>query len=122
MQSDAPDVDTYLKTVPIERRTCLIAIRDLCVKTLEGYTEAMGYGMPGYSKDGVGEVGFASQKHFIALYILKVPVMEAFRAELKQPGISMGKGCIRYSKPEKVDLGLVERMLRATAESDAVVC
>lgn len=118
MQSDALTVDAYLASVPAERRACLTAIRDLCSKTLDGYEEKMGYGMPGYTKNGAAAMGFASQKHFIALYFGKVQVVEAFREELKKPGVSIGKSCIRYSKPEKVDLALVERILQATLEME----
>jgi len=36
---------------------------------------------------------------------------------LKGQGISHQKGCIRYSKPERINFDLVESMLRATQES-----
>jgi uncharacterized protein YdhG (YjbR/CyaY superfamily) len=120
MQSTANDVTSYLQDLPDERRACLTRLRQLCLDTLVGYEEVMEYGMPGYKKNGVGEVGFASQKNYISLYILKQPVIEAYRAELA--GLNIGKGCIRYSKPEKVDFAVVEKLLRATRESDAVPC
>ena len=63
-------------------------LRQLCLDTLEGYEEVMDYGMPGYKKNGVGEVGFASQKNYISLYILKEPVIAAHRAQFA--GLSVG--------------------------------
>jgi hypothetical protein len=69
-----------------------------------------------------GRVGFASQKHFIGLYILRTDVMKTHRDLLKIKGVSLGKGCIRYSKPEKIDFKVVESMLKATVESTGVVC
>ena len=80
------------------------------------------YGMPGYSRKGVVEVGFASQKHVIALYILRTDVMKTHMHMLNVKGVSYGKGCIRYSKPERIDFKVVESMLRATEESMGVVC
>ena len=48
--------------------------------------------------------------------------MNAHKHLLVGKGISHGKGCIRYSKPERIDFGVVESMLRATQESMGPVC
>jgi uncharacterized protein YdhG (YjbR/CyaY superfamily) len=79
----------------------------------------MDYGGPSYKRNGEVEVGFASQKHFIGLYTLRVrtDVMKVRRHRLKGKGISVGKGAIRYSKPERIDFDVVESMLRATQNS-----
>lgn len=122
MQSSAKTVTDYLQEVPAERQAALTQLRDLCRKTLTGFDEAMTYGMPGYARNGEVEVGFASQKHFIALYILKTDVMAAHQDRLKVKGVSLGKGCIRYSKPEKIDFVVVESLLKATLESDNAIC
>ena len=122
MQSSAKTVPAYLKEVPAERQAALKQLRDLCRSVLAGYKESMEYGMPGYSRNAVVEVGFASQKHFIALYILRTDVMNAHRYLLNVPGITLGKGCIRYSKAEKIDFKVVERLLKATVESTGEVC
>jgi hypothetical protein len=34
----------------------------------------------------------------------------------------LGKGCIRYSKPEKIDFAVVEKLLVGTLESIHVIC
>jgi uncharacterized protein YdhG (YjbR/CyaY superfamily) len=120
MQSTATDVSSYLQELPEDRRVSLTKLRHLCLDTLVGYEEGMDYGMPGYKKNGVGEVGFASQKNYISLYILKEPVIAAYRAQLA--GLSVGKGCIRYSKPEKIDFVVVEQLLIATRDSAAEPC
>lgn len=122
MQSQAKTVPAYLKEVPAGRRDALKRLRALCRKHLKGFEESMEYGMPNYRRRGVAEVGFASQKHFIALYILRTDVMKAHADQLKGRGISHGKGCIRYSKPEKIDFEVVESMLKATVESTGEVC
>lgn len=115
MQSTANDVTVYLDQVPDERRACLAALRTLCLDTLAGYHENMSFGMPSYQRNGTVEVAFASQKNYISLYMLKSAVVAAHREELA--GLKVGKGCIRYTKPEKLDFALIEKLLVATRES-----
>ncbi|MCM3904898.1 MAG: DUF1801 domain-containing protein [Pyrinomonadaceae bacterium] len=122
MQSTAKTVTVYLDEVPAERKAALAKLRDLCCTSLKGFEESMRYGGPCYSRNGEVEVGFASQKHFIALYILRTDVMNAHRDLLKGKGVSLGKGCIRYSKPEKIDFKVVKMLLKATQESTGVIC
>ena len=122
MQSDVKDVSTYTEEAPAERQDALRKLRELCQRHLTGFTEDMAYGGPAYSRNGEVEVGFASQKNFIGLYILRTDVMNAHRDQLKGKGISLGKGAIRYSKPERIDFNVVESMLRATVQSTGPVC
>ena len=124
MQSSAKTVPAYIKEAPAARRETLKRLRDLCRATLTGFKESMQYGGPCYSRDGVVEVGFASQKNYIGLYTFRVrtDVMRSHRYLLNRPGITFGKGAIRYSKPEKIDFNVVEKMLRATVESEGEVC
>ncbi len=122
MQSEAKTVDEYLEEVPAERKEALTRLRDLCRSALKGFDETMDYGGPAYKRNGVVEVGFASQKNFIGLYILKQEVMDAYKEQLSGKGVSIGKGVIRYSKPERIDFELVEAMLVASEKSDAPVC
>jgi uncharacterized protein YdhG (YjbR/CyaY superfamily) len=122
MQSTAKDVTSYLQQVPKERQETLTKLRQLCLEVLESYQESMDYGMPCYKKNSIAEVGFASQKHFIALYILKKDVLDAHRDSLKVKGVSLGKGCIRYSKAEKIDFNLVKQLLEKTSASSSEIC
>lgn len=122
MQSKAKDVTTYIEEAPAERQEALTRLRDLCRDLLMGFEETMDYGGPSYKRNGVVEMGFASQKHFIGLYILRTDVMNAHKDQLKGKGVSTGKGAIRYSKPERIDFGVVESMLRGTLASTGQVC
>jgi len=122
MQSTAKNVNEYLDEVPAERKAVLTKLRKLCRASLKEFEETMMYGMPVYVRNGQAEVSFASQKNFIALYILKKDVMDSHRDLLKVKGVSLGKGCIRYSKPEKIDFKVVEMMLKATQESASAIC
>lgn len=122
MQSDAKSVTDYLDEVPSERKEALTKLRDLCQSALKGFDESMEYGMPSYSRNDEVEVAFASQKNYISIYILKQEAMNAHKDRLTGKGISFGKGCIRYTKPERIDFEIVEDMLTATEESDAPIC
>jgi len=124
MQSQAKTVTAYLKEVPAERKAALKKLRELCLTILTDFDESMAYGGPSYSRNGEVEVGFASQKNFIGLYTLRVrtDVMKTHRELLNVKGVSVGKGAIRYSNPERIDFNVVESMLHATQESTGVVC
>ena len=120
MQSRAVDVDAYLDEVPPDRRELLTSLRELCLQVLDGYEESMAYGMLSYTRDGEVELAFASQKKYVSLYVLKQDVLEAHRDRLAD--LNVGKGCIRYAPPAKVDLHVVRSMLEATAASAGPVC
>ena len=122
MQSTARDVTAYIAEAPAERQEALTRLRDLCRAELTGFEESIDYGGPCYKRNGEVEVGFASQKNFIGLYILRTDVMNAHRDLLQVKGVSVGKGAIRYSKPEKIDFNVVRSMLRATVESTGPIC
>jgi uncharacterized protein YdhG (YjbR/CyaY superfamily) len=95
-------------------------LREICLATLPGFEESMQYGMPSYSRNGTVEVAFASQKNYISFYILKEDVLNKHRPALK--GVNMGKGCIRYTKPEKINFELVRQLLADTVTSTAEIC
>ncbi|GAA4204690.1 DUF1801 domain-containing protein [Streptosporangium oxazolinicum] len=120
VQSQATDVDGYLAEVPEERREALVRLRELCRAELRGFTEVMAYGMPSYARDDVGEIGFASQKQYISFYLMRGDVREAFAERLA--GHDMGKGCLRFRRPEKIDFELLRDLLRATAAGPGKIC
>jgi len=123
MQSEAKNVNSYLAEIPEERQEMLTQLRALCLDVLKGYQESMVYGMPSYQKgQKEAEVAFASQKNYISLYILKQDVLDRYRDRLKKPGVSMGKGCVRFSKPEKIDLAIIREMLQDSSGSNGAIC
>jgi hypothetical protein len=65
-------------------------------------------------------VGFASQKKYIALYILKEDVVQENRESLK--GLSVGEGFIRYSNPKKMDMDVIRKLLEDTVKSKNAPC
>ena len=114
------DVDGYVAGAPEDRRPVLAALRDACREELLGFTETMAYRMPSYERDGEVEVAFASQKEYIALYVLRTDVLQAHRARLAH--LDLGKGAIRYRRPDDVDMDVVRSMLRLTWESRGRIC
>src|SRR5580704_5530739 len=119
MISQAADVASYIEEVPADRRAALEKLRSLCRKNLTGYEECMEYGMPGYKRNGSLELSFASQKQYIALYV-KPTLANEFRGALGTA--SIGKSCIRFTKPEQIDFAVIAELLRRTAETPACSC
>ena len=82
------------------------------------------------------ESTFSSPIPVLASYILKIGVVYTiwrgvaqrekesviveYRAQLAS--LSIGKGCTPYSKPAKIDVGVVEQMLSATRDSAEGPC
>ncbi|MFJ4470833.1 iron chaperone [Streptomyces sp. NPDC089424] len=120
VQSNAADVDTYLAEFPQERREALSRLRELCRAELTGFREVMAYGMPAYERDGAAEIAFAGQKQYISFYLMRGDVREAFEDRLA--GHDMGKGCLRFRKPELIDFDLVRDLLKATAAGPGQAC
>jgi hypothetical protein len=73
-----------------------------------------------YSRDGIAEIAWASQKRYISLYVMRADVLDAHRGQLA--GLDVGKGCIRYRSPAAVDFTIVRSMLTAVAASRGPVC
>jgi uncharacterized protein YdhG (YjbR/CyaY superfamily) len=120
VRSDVNDVDSYLAQVPEGRRAVLAGMREVCRRLLVGFAESMNYGMPSYSRDGIAEIAWASQKRYISLYVMRADVLDAHRGQLA--GLDVGKGCIRYRSPAAVDFTVVNSMLTAVATSRGPAC
>jgi uncharacterized protein YdhG (YjbR/CyaY superfamily) len=120
VREDARDVDHYLAGLPETRQAALIRLRTMCREELTGFAEELQYGMPCYVRAGVVEAGFASQKRYISIYILRTDVVKGHAEALA--GQDTGKGCLRYRNPQSIDFDLVRSLLAATAASTGPVC
>jgi uncharacterized protein YdhG (YjbR/CyaY superfamily) len=120
MKSTAETVSAYVAEQPKDWRPTLKQLRALCRAQLPGYREKMAYGMPSYERDGEVAVSFAKQASYLSLYALNQAVFEAYRPQLA--GLSLGKGCIRYRRPEQVDWKVVSALLAETCASHGDVC
>ena len=120
MTSKAATVTAYLAEIPEERRAVMTKLRKLCKENLGGYEESMAYGLPTYKRNGAPEVAFASQKQHVSLYVMKKDVVDEFRAAI--PAAKIGKGCIKFANPKKIDFEVIGRLLRRTAASTEAAC
>ena len=119
VQSKARTVDDYIAEASPERRPHLQKIAELCRRTLSDHAEGMAYGMPAYQRDGHGGFAFANQKQYVALYV--ATDVAARNAEALE-GLDMGKCCLRYRNPAKIDYALLARLLADTRDSRAGSC
>ncbi len=146
MQSQAPTVDAYLRSLPADRRAAISAVRDVILKNLDSsYEEGMQYGMIGYYvPHSVYPKGYhcdpqqpltfamlASQKNYMSLYLMCVhgggdgespgsKHARWFREAWAKTGkkLAMGKSCIRFTKAEDLPLELIgEAVKRVPAAS-----
>ncbi len=120
MEGDPSGVVRYIAVQPAEWRPTLDKLRSACRRELHGYTEGIAYGMPSYARGGKVEVSFAKQARYLSLYVLKQPVLDAHRDELA--GLNLGKGCIRYRRPDQVDWDVVSVLLADTRASTTEIC
>jgi uncharacterized protein YdhG (YjbR/CyaY superfamily) len=122
MQSQVADVNAYLQEVPESRLAHLERLRDLCLECLPGFEESMRYGMPCYTRPGANEpeVAFANQKQYVSLYILRQDVLQTNAPLLV--GTKLGKGCIRYGTPEKMNFDVIRKLLLESAVSQGEIC
>lgn len=120
VQSRAATVDDWFAEVDPKREPVLRAVRDVAVKHFGAAAERMSYGMPAYLRpdDDAPVFAFNSQKQHISLYVS--PRVHPLHAEALK-GLDAGKSCIRFRRPEQVDLDLLDRMLADSAKLSRVV-
>ena len=95
-------------------------LRAACRRELTGFTEETRYGIPAYSRDGEVELSFAARDRYLSLYVLRQPVLDAHRPELA--GLDVGKGCIRFRRPDQVDWAVVASLMAGTLASAGDIC
>jgi hypothetical protein len=145
MQSKAPTVHAYLRSLPEDRRAAISAVRDVILKNLDpSYEEGMQYGVIGYyvphrvypkgyhcdPKQPLPFAALASQKNYMSLYLMSVycgcvddsPGNEHakwFREAWAKTGkkLDMGKACIRFKKIDDLPLDLIGEAIRRVPAS-----
>jgi uncharacterized protein YdhG (YjbR/CyaY superfamily) len=120
VRSGTATVEDYIAEAVPDRRPSLELLRELCLDELQGFEEAMRYGMPSYLRDGAVEIAFASQKAYISFYVLRQDALDANLDRVQ--GLSLGKGCIRFRTPDRIDADTVRAFLSSTAKSTGSIC
>jgi uncharacterized protein YdhG (YjbR/CyaY superfamily) len=123
VQSAAKTVDAFMLEVGPDRLPYIQAMREACLKTLPGWEERMEYGMPAYGPPGAPAIGvaFNNQKQHVAFYAGETAIKK-FEQSLAVPGISCGKGCVRYMNPKKMDFAVIEAMLKDIHDRHEAMC
>ncbi len=115
MISKATTVDGFLNTVTDDERAIFTKLRSLLKKAHPKVEESMKYKMPTYL---VGEYhlgAFNKQKNYLCLY-LNPAAVDPHRKALTAAGLDCGKSCIRFSRPDKLPLDLVTKMIKSGAK------
>jgi hypothetical protein len=140
MQSDAKTVDEYIESLPDDRKEPIKSLRKSILDNIpEGFIETMGYGMIGYvvphstypkgyhsnKKLPLPFLNLASQKNYIALYHMGIyanpGLLKWFTDEyskITSLKLDMGKGCIRFKKPEKIPFALIGELVSRITVSE----
>ncbi|MFA6468806.1 MAG: DUF1801 domain-containing protein [Bacteroidota bacterium] len=134
MQSTAPTPKEYLDQLPDDRKAAMKKLRSVIRKNLpRGFAEVMNYGMIGYvvphtvypdgyhcdPKQPLPFINIASQKNFIAVYHMGIYAEKNLLAwftkaytETKAGKLDMGKGCLRFKKPDQIPYDLIGELAR----------
>jgi len=132
VKSAAKIAEEYLRLLPTEREGAIRTVRKVILASLpKGYKEMMLYGMIGYAiplerypntynGQPLEIAAVASQKNYMAIYLMNVygdKEIEAwFRQQYLASGkkLDMGKSCIRFKKIEDIPLELIGETIART--------
>ena len=139
MTSKALTPDEYMAELPEERKEPMAQLRKAILDNLPtGFVEQMGYGMIGYvvphsiypkgyhctPKLPLPFLNIASQKNAITMYHLGLygdkNLMEWFHEEFPKHSktkLDMGKGCIRFKKPDQIPFALIGELISKVSVS-----
>jgi hypothetical protein len=141
MRIDATSVEDYLARAPHEHRHALALVRDLIRSRLPpGYQEGLQYGMISwfvplsrYPKTYNGQpliiASLASQRRYMALYLMSVYGDEALRSwfinayAASGKKLDMGKSCVRFASLDALPLDVVgEVVSRVSVDAYVAFC
>ena len=142
MQSKASTPDDYIQEVPDHQKEAINQLRKTILDNLpDGFEEEMSYGMIGYvvpfsiypkgynvkPKVPLPLINLAAQKNFIALHHLGLytnkELLNWFTEEYPKHSklkLDMGKGCIRFKKPDQIPYALVGELATKMGVNDWV--
>jgi hypothetical protein len=142
MQIKAKTPEDYLAQVSDDKKEALSRLREVVHKNIpKGFQEGISYGMIGYCvphsifPDGyhcdpklpLPFVSIAAQKNFIAIYHMGIysspKLLEWFTSEHAKrvkSRLDMGKGCVRYKKPEDIPFDLIGELMQKMTVKDWV--
>ena len=144
MQSDSKTPEEYINSLPEDRKETVKKLRNSVLEHLPtGFEEKMCYGMLGYvvphsiypsgyhcdAKQPLPFINIASQKNFIVIHHLGLyankELLDWFLSEYPKHSthkLDMGKGCVRFKKPEAIPYELIEQLVSKIEVSDWISC
>lgn len=112
MKTAALTTKDYYEELASDRQEALNTVRKMIKRIWPRITEDMALGMPTFHLDGQALCALASQKHFMALYIMPYDLLDAFKNDLKI--YDRGKSCIRFKRLEPPTVDLFDRIIKYT--------
>ena len=112
MRRDAETPADYVAQVPDGQKVLLETLRKAILRDHPDVVEGLRYGMLDYP----GLANLAAQKAYVALYV-KPSVLARFKSRF--PGVSCGKSCLRFKRPEQVNAEALADLLRAVRSARA---
>lgn len=129
MQSRAKTVAAYLRSLSPQRRADIEALRKVILQKLpKGFEETIQFGMISYviplakypntySGQALGIFALASQKNYMALYLMSVYAdkktndwfVREYEASRKK--LDMGKSCVRFRRASDLPLELIGKAI-----------
>lgn len=104
------NADEYFETIPEERRTPLLKLREMILEAFPDIQEGMEYRMPTYMLYGQTLCALANQKNYMALYIMPYDLLDNFTEDLQK--FNCGKSCIRFKKLTSDDTAMLAEVVR----------
>ncbi len=142
MQSKAITVEEYISNLPNEKQEAMRKLRTAILENLpKGFVETISYGMIGYviphsiypkgyhcnPKLPLPFMNIAAQKNFIAVYHMGIyankKLFDWYVSEYEKYSKAkpdMGKGCIRFKKPEQIPYGLIGKLTAKISAEDYI--
>ena len=142
MTSKATTPEQYLDELPADRKGPMTTLRNTILKNLpKGFKEVMSYGMIGYvvpqevypagyhcdPKLPLGMMNIGSQKKFIVLHHMGIyaspTLLKWFTEQYPKHStakLDMGKGCIRFKKPDLIPFKLIGELVKKVSVKDYI--
>ncbi len=116
--TDPSPVDTYLATLPDDRRASMEQIRSAVRDAAPDAVEVITYNMPGFKTHGQFLVSYDAFKAHYSLFPASDGVVKGLGAEI-EPYLA-GSGTIRFKASAPIPVDLVRRIVEIrVAENDA---
>lgn len=113
MRSEATTPEAYIAGIPEDRRAVVEKLRALVFEAVPGATEHIQYGMLGYAIGGRAFASLASQKNYVAFYLMDLYTQPGLRekhaAALSK--LDVGKSCIRFQPKAELPLDTFRAIL-----------